>query len=419
MSDPTITPQSPPSRLILLRMVWSHRWFGLAVLIVVGLAGWQLARVLLGPVVVVDPVRRDSLVQSVVASGHFETPYRVEIGSQITGIIADVVVREGERVKAGQPLVRLEDSELKGVVVQAQGALEQAQAHVRQLAEMTLPTARETLSGAQATLQDAQSTYERTARLNANGYAPRSALDEVQKNLDLAKAQMRSAQLQIFNASPGGSDYVYAQTQVAQARATLDTALSRLSYATIVAPRDGVLIRRSVEQGSVAQPGKVLLVLAPDGETQLVIDIDERNLGLIALGQTAVASADAYPDQRFAAKISYINPAVDIARASVQVKLNVPEPPAYLRQDMTVSVDVEVARRDSTLILPWRAVRDGISTAPWILGIRDGHAYKQPVRLGMRGVAYAEILEGAQEGDAAIPMGAGVLVGQKVRALVP
>ena len=163
MSDPTITPQSPASRLILLRMVWSHRWFVLAVLIVVGLAGWQLARVLLGPVVVVDPVRRDRLVQSVVASGHFETPYRVEIGSQITGVIADVLVREGERVKAGQPLVRLEDSELKGVVVQAQGALEQAQAHVRQLAEMTLPTARETLSGAQATLQDAQSTYERTA----------------------------------------------------------------------------------------------------------------------------------------------------------------------------------------------------------------------------------------------------------------
>ena len=86
---------------------------------------------------------------------------------------------------------------------------------------------------------------------------------------------------------------------------------------------------------------------------------------------------------------------------------------------MTVSVDVEVARRDQALILPWRAVRDGVSNTPWILGIRDGHAYKQPVRLGMRGVTYAEILEGLQAGDAAIPIGAGVLVGQRVRALVP
>ncbi|NDB69932.1 MAG: HlyD family secretion protein, partial [Methylocystaceae bacterium] len=315
-------PESPKtsSNLLLLKSIWSNRWFVLTLLAVLGLGGWLFARTLLGPSVVVDVIRRDNLVRTVVASGHFETPYRVEISSQITGVVADVMVKEGERVKAGQDLIKLEASELKAVVVQARGALEQAEARVRQLAEMTLPTARETLAGALATLQDAQNTYERTASLNANGYAARSALDEVQKNLDLAKSQVRTAQLQIFNASPGGSDYVYAQTQVAQARATLDTALSRLSYATIVAPRDGVLIRRSVERGSVAQPGKILLVLAPDGETQLVIDIDERNLGLIAIGQTAIASADAYPDQTFAARLTYINPAVDIARASVQVK---------------------------------------------------------------------------------------------------
>lgn len=414
-------PESPKtsSNLLLLKSIWSNRWFVLTLLAVLGLGGWLFARTLLGPSVVVDVIRRDNLVRTVVASGHFETPYRVEISSQITGVVADVMVKEGERVKAGQDLIKIEASELKAVVVQARGALEQAEARVRQLSEMTLPTARETLAGALATLQDAQNTYERTASLNANGYAARSALDEVQKNLDLAKSQVRTAQLQIFNASPGGSDYVYAQTQVAQARATLDTALSRLSYATIVAPRDGVLIRRSVERGSVAQPGKILLVLAPDGETQLVIDIDERNLGLIAIGQTAIASADAYPDQTFAARLTYINPAVDIARASVQVKLSVDNPPAYLRQDMTVSVDIEVGRREQALILPLRTLRDGTTNTPWILGIRDGHAYKQPVKLGLRGIAYAEIIEGVKAGDVAIPIGAGVLVGQRVRALVP
>ena len=414
-------PESPKtsSNLLLLKSIWSNRWFVLTLLAVLGLGGWLFARTLLGPSVVVDVIRRDNLVRTVVASGHFETPYRVEISSQITGVVADVMVKEGERVKAGQDLIKIEASELKAVVVQARGALEQAEARVRQLSEMTLPTARETLAGALATLQDAQNTYERTASLNANGYAARSALDEVQKNLDLAKSQVRTAQLQIFNASPGGSDYVYAQTQVAQARATLDTALSRLSYATIVAPRDGVLIRRSVERGSVAQPGKILLVLAPDGETQLVIDIDERNLGLIAIGQTAIASADAYPDQTFAARLTYINPAVDIARASVQVKLSVDNPPAYLRQDMTVSVDIEVGRREQALILPLRSLRDGTTNTPWILGIRDGHAYKQPVKLGLRGIAYAEIIEGVKAGDVAIPIGAGVLVGQRVRALVP
>ena len=75
-----------------------------------------------------------------------------------------------------------------------------------------------------------------------------------------------------------------------------------------------------------------------------MLQIDERNLGKLALGQKALASADAYPDQRFAAVVSYINPGVDITRASVEVKLTVADPPDYLRQDMTVSVDIEVAR---------------------------------------------------------------------------
>ena len=83
-------------------------------------------------------------------------------------------------------------------------------------------------------------------------------------------------------ASPGGSDHVSGQTELAQARAGLDTARSRLACARIVAPRDGVLISRSVEQGNVVVSGRVLMVLAPAGVTQLVLLIDERNLGKMA-----------------------------------------------------------------------------------------------------------------------------------------
>jgi HlyD family secretion protein len=151
----------------------------------------------------------------------------------------------------------------------------------------------------------------------------------------------------------------------------------------------------------------------------LVIQLDERNLGLLRLGQPALASADAYPDQTFAAKVAFINPAVDISRASVEVKLTVEKPPAYLRQDMTVSVDIEVARRDHVLIVPARGLHEAMSTRPWILGIKAGRAVKQPVRIGVHGNAYDEIVEGASEGDAVIPVGAGILTGQRVRAVLP
>lgn len=397
----------------------SHRWFILTVMLALGVAGWQAARIAYGPAVVVDRVQRGHLVETVVASGHVETPYRVEIGSQVTGTVEEVLVQEGQHVSKGQPLISLESRELKATVVQAQGQVAQAEARMRQLDELTLPSAKEALAQAKATLLNAQQTYDRTAQLAKDGYATRASLDEAQKTLDVAQAQKRSAEFQVYTASPGGSDHVMAQTQLNQARANLDTAQSRLGYATIAAPRDGVLITRMVERGTVAQPGKALLVLAPAGEVQLVLQIDERNLGKLALGQKAVASADAYPDRRFAAVVSYINPGVDLSRASVQVKLTVRDPPDYLRQDMTVSVDIEIAARSDALELPVRSVHDLTSGQPWVLGIKDGRAVKRTVKAGVRGNSHIEIVDGLSEGDLVIPATSGVFTGQRLRAVLP
>ncbi|WP_035981723.1 efflux RND transporter periplasmic adaptor subunit [Bradyrhizobium sp. STM 3843] len=413
----------PSKKTLEMPAVWSaiaaHRWFILAVLLLVGLGAWQGVRVIFGPAVVVDQVRRGSLVETVVASGHVETPYRVEIGSQITGTVEEVLVQEGERVTKGQPLISLEARELKAAVVQAQGAVAQAEARMRQLAELTLPSAKESLTQAQATLLNAQQTYDRTSHLAEGGYATRQALDDAQKTLDVARAQKRAAEFQVYTASPGGSDYVMAETQLNQARANLDTAQSRLGYATISAPRDGVLITRNVERGTVAQPGKALLVLAPAGDVQLVLQIDERNLGKLALGQKALASADAYPDKRFPAIVSYINPGVDISRASVQVKLTVQDPPDYLRQDMTVSVDIDVASKPDALVLPVRSVHDLTSGQAWVLGVKDGRAVKRPVQVGIRGNSHIEIVDGLSVGEIAVPANSGILTGQRLRSVLP
>ena len=169
----------------------------------------------------------------------------------------------------------------------------------------------------------------------------------------------------------------------------------------------------------VVQPGVAMLGLAPDGETQLLLQVDERNLGKLALGQKAVASADAYPDQRFNAVVSYINPGIDITRASLEAKLTVADPPGYLRQDMTVSVDIEVARRDNALILPVRSVHDALSAAPWVMGVRGGRAYKQPVHVGLLGATDVEILDGINERDQVVPVNSGVLTGQRIRPTTP
>ena len=422
MNDTSVTPapaapflRGHAARGMLLKYKW-HVVIGGAALIIAALG---LLRWFVGPQVVVYPVIRVDLVRTVVASGHVETPFRVEIASQITATVADVLVAEGQSVTQGAPLVALETRELEAAVVQASGAMAQAEAKLRQIREVTQPTAAEAVKQANANFTNAEVAYDPANQLAKSGNGTRMALDDATKTLAVARSQVRSAELQVFTNNPGGSDFVMAETQLTQARAADTTARVRLGYATITAPRNGVLITRSVERGTVVQPGKALLVLAPDGAVQLVLQIDEKNLGLVSLDQSALASADAYADKRFPAKVTYINPSVDISRASVEVKLTVADPPAYLRQDMTVSVDIEVDRRPAAVVAPSRAIHDPLSAAPWVFVVRDGRAHVQPVSLGLRASDQVEILSGVAPGDKLVPVSAGVRAGQRLREVAP
>ena len=396
--------------------LWTHRWLVGLTILAVGAGGWYAITKFVGPSVAVDRAVRGLIVETVVASGNVETPFRVNIASRVAGAVKTVAVAEGANVVQGQVLISLDDQELKANVSQATFALAQARDRAAQLDSQTLPAAIAAQAEAQATLLNARQTFDRTAALTAKGYATRQAQDDAQKAVDVAIAQLRGQDLTVASASPGGSDRTVAEGALRQAGAALATAQAQLGYAQIVAPRGGVLMSRNVENGTVVQPGVTLLVLAPAGATQLSIAIDERNLGKLAIGQTAVASADAYPDRRFPAVVSYINPGVDIARGSVEVKLDVASPPAFLLQDMTVSVDVEVARSADALSLPGRAVHDSLTAAPWVMGVQDGRAIKIPVVLGLLGATATEIKSGLAEGDAAIPVAVAVVVGQRVRA---
>ena len=371
--------------------------------------------ILLGPVVDVEPIIRADFVQSVVASGHVEAPFRVNIGSQIIGIVADIPVAEGQSVKAGDTLIVLDDREAQAALVQAEGAVEQSDARMRQLRELTLPSAEEALKQVQASLTNAEAAFGRAEKLARDGFGTKVNLDEATKALDIARAQVRNAEFQVYTNRPGGSDYVMAEAQRNQARANLATARSRLSYTVIKAPRDGMLISRKAERGNVVQPSNVLMTLSPSGDTELVVQIDEKNLGLIAVGQKALVSADAYPTETFSANVVYINPGIDLQRASVEVKLRVSEPPAYLRQDMTVSVDIETAMRSAALVTTVASIQGLYGGSPWVMKAENGRAVRRTVKTGIVSGGKAEVLEGLNDGDLVIPAAATVKDGARIR----
>lgn len=387
-----------------------------AVLLLMAVAAWGVVRWWVGPQVAVDTVVQREFVQTVVASGRVEAPHRVEVGALITAAVVRVPVAEGQTVRAGQTLVVLDDTELRAAEQQAAMAVAQADARLRQLQEVQLPQAALALRQAEIAATLAQAQFDRSEALFGRGFIGAAALDEVHKTTALAEAQRLSARLPLQSAQPQGSDHALATTALAQARAALAVARARSRHALILAPQAGTLIGRAVEAGDVVQPGKVLMTLSPSGPTQLVVALDEKHLRLLAVGQPALASADAYPQQRFAAVLGYIHPGVQAQTGSVTVKLDVAAPPPELRQDMTVSVDIEVARRPAARLVPAGAVHEAESVTPWVLRLVSGTARRRPVRLGACSGGWCEVMDGLAPGDTVVPVAAAVADGARVRA---
>ena len=394
-------------------------WLKIAALalVVIALTLYLLRNVLLGTPSAVYAATSGELVQSVVASGRVISPQRVTVALQGTGRVLRVAVAEGQAVEAGQLLIELDNSDSRASLAQAGGAVLQAEAKFRQLSELSQPQATQALTQAQATLLQANKTLIRNRELVAQGFVSQAAVDDAQRAVDVAASQVASSQAQVKTNAAGGSDRLLADAALRQAQAGRQLARAKLEQGLVYAPNSGVLISRSVEVGDIVQPGKALMVLAPSGQMQILVQIDEKNLAKIALGQKAYGSADAFAKERFDAVVAYINPGVDATRGSVEVKLNITNPPAYLRQDMTVSVDIETARRRATIVIPTSTLEDAATDKPWVLVARGKHAVKQFVTLGLLGDTRVEVLQGIAKGEGVIPKSKqGVKAGQRVRA---
>ena len=359
------------------------------------------------PAVVVARVTRQPMTQSLVVSGRVMAPVRVNIGTMVTGTVKRRLVEEGHHAGAGEALLLLDDAEASAMVRQARASVAQLEARLAQLQTVNVTVVSASLSQAETTFARATRELRRVQSLSERGLVTASELDDATKAVEIAKSQQEAARAQYAGSRPSGVDERAACAAIEQARAAVAAAETKMAQTTIRAPAGGVVIGRHVEAGDIVQTGQTLLQLAVDGPTQLTIDPDEKNLSAIALGQAAVASADAFPSHTFPAGVSFIGAAVDPQRGTIEVRLTVPSPPAFLRPDMTVSVELVGVRRDAALVAPSDAIRDVTGRAPWVLLVREGRVERRGVRVGLRGDSQTEILSGLSEGDTVIPASAG------------
>jgi HlyD family secretion protein len=374
----------------------SRRSVGGALLLLALVAAWAVFARRPETVTTVTLQTRD-IRRTLAVLGQVRSPSRAGLGAAVAGVAAEVRVQEGVRVKAGEVLVVLEDREERAAVAQAEAAL----------AEVTAAVAAD-VEQAQRELTEAERDAGRLRTLYAEAGIALQRLEQAERRV--ADAETR---LNALRASVGAAG---ANASVARARAAVDGARARLALTQIVAPADGTVLERRVEPGDAVQPGRVLVVVAADGPTEIVAFPAEENLSRITLGAHARVSADAFPADTFGATVTLIAPAVDPAQGTIEVRLAVPGPPLYLRPDMTVSVNLEAGRKAAASVLPLEAVRGLGTDAPWVAVIREGRLERRDVTLGLRGDAFVEVLSGVQVGEPVV-LGAGALEpGARVRS---
>ena len=243
---------------------WLALALGVAVLAGAAAVG---AMALRGPQVDALGLQQAPLVRTLQFSARVATLSRVDVGSTVTGRVAQVRVAEGAQVRQGDVLVQLESEELRAALAQALASERQARARLAGLRSSGRTATQAAVAQADATLQAASASLARVQQLVAEGFYSPAQLDEARRAVDVARAQQLSAQAQMQANADAGSDVVQAQAQWALAQAATVAAQARLAQTALVAPADARVLVREVEPGQIVQPGKALLSLALAGPT--------------------------------------------------------------------------------------------------------------------------------------------------------
>jgi HlyD family secretion protein len=381
---------------------WRRPWVIALAVTLLGLFG--LALLLRGPQLPAYRIEQGPLVQVVVATGRVISTSRVQVGSEVTGTVTERRVKEGDAVNPGDVLLVLRADDLEARVRQAEAAL-------RELQTSTRPQAEAGLRQAEAQLAQASRERQRRAALITRQLIAREALEQAEEAEAVAHATAERARL-VTEASGSGS------TTERQLLEQLAAARAQRAKAVIRAGTAGIVLTRNAEPGDLVQPGRVLFEIARSGDTEIEVPVDEKNLATLSLGQVAQCMTDAWPDRVFLATVNYIAPGIDAARGTVTTRLRIDPAPDYLRQDMTVTVNIETGRRDRTLAVPNDALLVMPDGSRAVLAVRDGHLKRVRVSLGLSSLVMSEVTEGLTAGDhvlAGATAVTGVTEGDRVR----
>ena len=350
------------------------------------------------------------------ATGYIIAAHKIEVASKVNGRVAWIGVDKGDKVQAGQVLVRLEDDEYRAQLEQQKGQLANLQAKLEELKNGSRPEeiekARSDVNEAKADLANAKISLERTRQLVKEGVLAKQALDDSQAKYDGSEAKVASLSRTLDLSVLGPRKEEIAQTlgQIEQAKGQVAYAQTQLDNTIIKAPVTGTILDRNVERGEFVTTGFVgdkgakgyLVTMADLNYLQVELDISQNDFPKLGARQKGVVTTDAYPDRKYQGFVEQVSPEADRAKATVQVKVRLQNPDSYLRPDMNATVAFyneaateQAASSKRLVVVPEGAVQNGS-----VFVVVNGHARKRPVTTdgsSQKGVLVADGLIGGEE----------------------
>lgn len=371
-------------------------------------------------------------------TGTVEARERIEVGSEVSGLrIVEVLVEEGDRVSAGQPLVRLNQDLLRARQEQLKARYEQQEAGVAKARQPERPLEiaqlrsawqqavafvdqqRADQAVAEAALRDAERNFQRFQSLLNEGAVPRSDFNQRELEIAQARGQVDAAKTRLVSAEfaakqardrlalseQGGrqEDISIAKSQLRELSAQLDEVQAQLDQTNILAPVAGWVLEREARLGDIASSGKTLVVLAQGGEIELKGQLPETMLRSISIGQKVFVLRD---EKKLEGRIYRISPQVDPATRNAEVRIELPSNQGLL-PGMFVEAQVQL-KEQKTLAVPVEAVF-GENPNTHVFVANDGKVEKRVVQLGERSQGHVAVLSGLKVGEEVVVRGGGFL----------
>jgi HlyD family secretion protein len=311
------------------------------------------------------------------ATGYIVAHHKINVNSKVTGRVAWIGVEKGDKVKEGQVLVRLEDDEFRAQYLQAKGGYESAKARYEAAKNGSRPEeiqrSQHDLEQAKAQLVDDKANLERIRPLVQQGVFSRQQLDDAVSRYETSVQKVNSLQrtFDLTKIGPRVEDIDSARGQMLQAEGQMNYAKSQLDATQIRAPVTGTILDRTAEKGELilaqfASSAGSVVSLADLNDLQVELDISQDDFAKLGPKQKGVVTTDAYPDKHYDGEIAQISPEANRQKATVQVKVQILNPDAFLRPDMNATVQFLSDEKPSSssqqavagVIVPTAAVRD-------------------------------------------------------------